>query len=65
MDPFAVDDELGDGAFADVAEEFLGGAGGSFDVNLCVGDAVMVEKALCFAAVATPAGRVNEQLHCM
>lgn len=63
LDPFAVDDELGDGALADVVKDLVGGTGNVFYVDFCVGDTVMFKKALGFAAIAAPAGGVYEQLH--
>jgi hypothetical protein len=59
LDPFAVDDELGDGPFAYVGEYFVGGAGGVLDIDLFEGDVVLGEEALGFAAVAAPGGRVH------
>ena len=56
LDPFAVDDELGDGTFADVAEDLVGGAGGLLDVDFLKGDLVLGEEALGFAAIAAPGG---------
>jgi hypothetical protein len=37
LDPFTVDHELGNGALAGAGDNFLGGAGRGFDVNLCIG----------------------------
>ena len=54
LDPFAVDDELGDGALAYVGEDQVGGAGSGLDVDLLVGDVVRGEETLRFAAVAAP-----------
>ena len=56
LDPFAVEDELGDGALAYVGDDEVGGAGGVLDVDLGVGDVVGGEEALGFAAVAAPGG---------
>jgi len=56
LHPFAIDDELRDGALADVAKDLFGGAGCFFDVNFGVGNAVLFEEALGFAAVAAPDG---------
>ena len=33
LDPFAVDDELGDGALAGALDDFVGGAGGGFNID--------------------------------
>ena len=54
LNPFAVDDELRDGALTYVGQDEVGGAGGVFDIDLLEGDVVRVEEALCFAAVAAP-----------
>jgi len=56
LNPFAVDDELGDGTLAYVLEDEVGCARGLLDVDLFVGDVVLVEEALGFAAVAAPGG---------
>jgi hypothetical protein len=63
LDPFSVDDELGDGALADVGDNLLGGAGGLFNVNFFVGDGVLIEEAFRGAAITAPGGRVNEEFH--
>ena len=56
LDPFAVDDELRDGALADVGDDFVRGAGSGLDVDLLVGDGVLREEAFGLAAVAAPGG---------
>ena len=43
--------------------DFLGGAGSGFDVDLLVRNLVPVQKALGFAAIRTPKGGINDQLH--
>lgn len=63
LEPFAVDDELGDGALAGAADDFLGGAGSGFDVDLLISDLMLVEEALGDAAVGTPEGCVERDLH--
>jgi hypothetical protein len=63
LEPFAVDDELWDGALAGAADDFLGGAGSGFDVDLLVGDLMLVEETLGDAAVGAPEGRVEGDLH--
>jgi len=63
LDPFAVDDELRDGPFSDVGEDFFGGAGGFFDVNFGVGDFVDFEEAFGLTTVTAPGSGVNEDLH--
>ncbi len=56
LDPFAVKDELRDGALAGVGDNLVGGTGGALDVDLCEGDFVPGEKAFGLAAVAAPVG---------
>jgi hypothetical protein len=56
LDPFAVEDELGDCALADVGDDLVGCAGSVLDVDLFEGYFVLVEEALGFAAVAAPGG---------
>src|ERR1017187_3316493 len=63
LDPFAVEDELGDGALADVGDDLFGGAGSGLDVDLSVGNGVLCEEAFGSAAVAAPGGRVDDQFH--
>src|ERR1700730_6359105 len=56
LDPFAVEDELGDGSLAGIGDDEVGCARGGFDIDLFVGDVVGGEEALGFAAVAAPGG---------
>ena len=63
LDPFAVEDELGDGLFAYVAENFVGCAGGVLDVDFFEGDVVLGEEALGFTAVAAPCCGVDGEIH--
>ena len=63
LEPFAVYDELGNGALSGAADDFLSGAGSGFDVDLLIGDLVVVEEALGNAAVGAPEGRVEGDLH--
>jgi len=56
LNPFAVEDELRDGALADLGDDLVGGAGGALDVDLGEGDGVAGEKTLGLAAVAAPVG---------
>ena len=46
LDPFSIDNELRDGAFADVGEDFFGGAGCFLDVDFGIGNLVGLEEAL-------------------
>jgi hypothetical protein len=63
LDPFTVEYELRDGTLADVSDDLLCGAWGVLDVDLFVGDGMLVEEALGFAAVAAPAGGVKKEFH--
>src|SRR5437870_3191056 len=63
LDPFSIDDKLRDGAPAGVLYHLFGRGGIVFDVNLFVGDLVLVQEALGFAAVRAPGSRINGQFH--
>ena len=63
LDPFAVEDELWDGALADVGDDLFGGSGSGLDVDLSVGNGVLCEEAFGGSAVAAPGGRVEDQFH--
>ena len=63
LNPFAVEDELGDGALAGVLDDLIGGAGGALDVDFGEGDGVAGEKTLGLATVAAPVGRVDQEFH--
>ena len=56
LNPFAVEDELRDGALAGVGDDLVGCAGSALDIDLSEGDGVAGEKALRLAAVAAPVG---------
>ncbi len=56
LDPFAVEDELGDGTLAGVGDDEVGCARGGLDVDFFVGDVVGGEETLGLAAVAAPGG---------
>jgi hypothetical protein len=62
LEPFAVDDELGDGALAGLFNYFVGGAGSGFDIDVVEGDVVALQEAFGFAAVGTPEGGVDRDL---
>ena len=63
LEPLAVDDELGNGALADLADEFGGSCGILVDIDFGVPDAVSIKKLLGGAAVAAPPGRINLDYH--
>src|SRR5215469_14771467 len=54
LDPFAVENKLGDGAFAGVGDDEVGCAWSGFDVDFVVGNVVSREEALGLATVAAP-----------
>src|SRR5581483_10967412 len=63
LHPLAIDDELRDGTFASAADDFLGRTRSGFDINFFEWYVVPLEEALGFAAVTTPEGRVDGDLH--
>ncbi len=63
LHPFAVDDELRDGAFSGVGDDFLRRTGRGFDIDFGMRNVVALEKAFGFAAVRTPGRRVHDQSH--
>jgi hypothetical protein len=63
LHPFAIDDELRDGPFADVRHYLGGGPGRLFNVDFCERDTVFLEKSLGFAAVSAPYSGVKDQIH--
>ena len=63
LEPFAIDDELGDGALADVIDDLGGGGGIGVDIDLGVGDAVLIEELLGGAAITAPGSGVNLHVH--
>jgi len=63
LNPFAIEDELRDGALAGLGDHFIRGAGGSFDIDLGVRDVVLGEETLRLAAVAAPVSGIHEKLH--
>ena len=63
LHPFAVDDELGDGALADILHQRINCAGRGFNINFGEGDVVLGKEALGLAAIAAPVGGVDEKFH--
>lgn len=63
LNPLSVENELRDGALAGVGDDLFGGARGFLDVDLGVGDGMLGEKLLGRAAVAAPAGGINQEFH--
>ena len=56
LDPFPINDKLGNGTLAGPGHNFLGGARGIFDVDLFVREAMLLKKSLGHAAVRAPEG---------
>ena len=56
LDPFAVEDELGDCALAGVGDDEVSCAWSGLDIDLFVGDVVVGEETFCLATVAAPGG---------
>lgn len=54
LDPFTIDDKLGDGTLADVGEDLFDRAWSGLNINLGVGDAVGIEEAFGLAAITAP-----------
>ena len=54
LHPFAVNNELRDGAFARACDDFIRRARRSLDIDLCVSNVVFGQKALGFAAIRAP-----------
>jgi len=63
LEPLAVNDELGDGALADAAQDFSRGLVIAIDVDLGVLDAVGIEELSGLAAIPAPGGRVKLHFH--
>src|SRR6202041_2398833 len=63
LDPFAIDDELRDSAFAGALDDFVHGAGGGFDIDVFIGNVVLGEKAFGLAAVGAPGGGIDGEFH--
>jgi hypothetical protein len=63
LHPFAVDDELRDGALTGVRDHFLRRAGRGLNIDLGMGNVVALEKAFGFTAVGAPGRRVHDQGH--
>lgn len=63
LNPFAVDNKLRDGPLASVLYDFIHRARGGLNVYLGIRDVVLGQKALGFAAIGAPLGRVNGEVH--
>ena len=63
LDPFAVDDELRDSALSNLPDQLFRRTRRGRNVDLFIGDVVLVEEAFGFAAVWAPEGGINNKLH--
>ena len=63
LDPLAIDHELGDGPFAYMPDDFLGGTGAALDVNFSVGNLVLLKKSFGLAAISAPGGGIHQTEH--
>jgi hypothetical protein len=63
LNPFAIDYELRDGSLAHVPDQLFCGPGGGLDIDLAIGDLVLVEKSFGLAAVAAPCSGINQHMH--
>jgi hypothetical protein len=63
LKPLAIEDELGNGAFANVLDDLGGSARDGFDIHFGKLNLVLIEVALHFTAVLAPWGRVEEHSH--
>src|ERR1019366_5301455 len=56
LNPPSVQDELRDGAFSGMPDDFVGGSRRGFDIHFLERDVVLLKEALGNAAVGTPGG---------
>ena len=63
LHPFAIYDELGNGALADILFNFFGRAGGALNVDLLEGDVVLFQEVLGLPAVPAPEGGIDGEIH--
>jgi hypothetical protein len=63
LNPFAVNDELGDGPLAHLPDNFFGGARTGLDIDLGIGDQVLFEETFGFAAIAAPRSGIDQHMH--
>ncbi len=63
LDPFSIEDKLWDRALTRVGNDVLRGAGRFFDIDLNVGNCVLVKKAFRLAAITTPVSGIDKKLH--
>jgi len=63
LDPFSVNYKLWDGTLAGAPHDLVGGSGRGFDVDVFVGQFVLVEEALGVATVGTPRRGIDGDFH--
>ena len=63
LHPCAIDHELGDGPLSRLPDHLSGSVRSFLDVDLLVGDVVLVEPALGHIAVAAPRSGIDGQFH--
>ena len=63
LDPLAVEDELRNGSLAYLADDLLGGAWNTFNIDLGVGNLVFLKETFGFAAIAAPGSGIDQQMH--
>ena len=63
LDPFAIDDELRDGPFANMLDDFLCRPWAGFYINFCIGNLVLFKEPFSFAAIAAPRSGIHQNMH--
>src|ERR1700680_3487351 len=63
LDPFAVNDELRDSALSNLPDQLFRRTRRGRNVDLFIGDVVLVQEAFGFAAVWAPESGINNKLH--
>src|SRR5579863_3018299 len=65
LEPLPLDDQLRDGALADMANHFRRSSGIEIDVNFGIGDSVGIEELFGGSAIAAPCSRVDPDVHAL
>ncbi len=63
LNPFAIEDELGNGPFSHLPDHFLRSPGAGLDIDLGIGDLMLFKEAFGFAAIAAPRSGINQHMH--